>query len=479
MALVPMRDMVVLLPGIMGSVLEQDGRELWAPSRQAAWRAVASFGGSLERLALHDDDPDADVLADGVRATRLMPDVHLVPGLKKIDGYSAIARMIRSRFDVVDERSAGRGPANYFELPYDWLRDNAVAARALAALVEAKLAAWRERAGADAKVILLAHSMGGLVSRHYLEVLGGWEHCRALVTFGTPYGGSPDALEYLANGYKKLCLDLTDLVRSLTSIYQLLPTYALVEEDGECRPLSRCGAIDHVDPKRVDAAAAFHERIEAAVNAHLDDPGYLRRGYKTIPVVGVREGTLQSARLAGGVLTSSRDLPGGVDPLLADGDGTVPRRSAIPAELSNEFRETFIAERHGSIQNHPEVLEGLFERLKQMQVRGPVRGPEISVEAGERPAIALDLDAVYLRDEPVVLSARVVQPRADAEPLEAEITPVDTSGSPVVRALGDGTRCQELRLDGMAPGLYRVEVRSRQWGPLAPPPVHDLFEVMP
>jgi hypothetical protein len=34
-----------------------------------------------------------------------------------------------------------------------------------------------------------------------------------------------------------------------------------------------------------------------------------------------------------------------------------------------------------------------------------------------------------------------------------------------------------LVLEGLPPGLYRVEVRTAKAGPLAPPPVHDLFEV--
>ncbi len=46
----------------------------------------------------------------------------------------------------------------------------------------------------------------------------------------------------------------------------------------------------------------------------------------------------------------SRAIPAWIDPLLQDGDGTVPRLSAIPIELSNEYRDTFFAERHSSLQ---------------------------------------------------------------------------------------------------------------------------------
>ncbi|MBE8988710.1 hypothetical protein [Nostoc sp. LEGE 12450] len=36
----PMQDMVVILPGITGSVLQKDGKDLWAVSGQAIWDIV-------------------------------------------------------------------------------------------------------------------------------------------------------------------------------------------------------------------------------------------------------------------------------------------------------------------------------------------------------------------------------------------------------------------------------------------------------
>jgi hypothetical protein len=80
------RDVVILLPGITGSVLARaDGREVWSPSAGAVWRALGSLGGSITDLALAGDDVD-----DGVTAPRLIPDVTVVPGLVKIDGYTRI-----------------------------------------------------------------------------------------------------------------------------------------------------------------------------------------------------------------------------------------------------------------------------------------------------------------------------------------------------------------------------------------------------
>ena len=79
-------DLVILLPGITGSVLANvKGKEVWGLSAGAVWRAITSLGGSITGLELAGDDVD-----DGVTATRLVPDVTLVPGLVKIDGYSRV-----------------------------------------------------------------------------------------------------------------------------------------------------------------------------------------------------------------------------------------------------------------------------------------------------------------------------------------------------------------------------------------------------
>jgi triacylglycerol esterase/lipase EstA (alpha/beta hydrolase family) len=47
---------------------------------------------------------------------------------------------------------------------------------------------WRKYTqNPDAKLVLICHSMGGLVARWFLEVLGGREITRQLITIGTPY----------------------------------------------------------------------------------------------------------------------------------------------------------------------------------------------------------------------------------------------------------------------------------------------------
>ena len=367
-----LNDMVVLLPGITGSVLQKDGKDVWAISGQAAWGWLRSLGNSLQELALKGDDPG------GIVATRVMPDAHVVPGLVKIDGYSATAKMVTETFDIVPGSIWDARPANFIEFPYDWRLDNRINAQRLAELVSDRLPRWRQHTGNnDARVIFLAHSMGGLVVRYFLEVLGGWRDCRALITFGTPYRGSLNALNFLANGYKRLFTDLSEVMRSFPSMYQLLPIYRTLRIGEDYVRVAEAASIPGIDRTRAEDALAFHREIEAKVDEHRKDRDYLDKGYVIVPVVGTRQPTLQSAVLAGGRVTAGAELPGWIDPLLADGDGTVPRASAIPIELSDAYRDSFVPERHGSLQCNRSVLDDVRGRLEQMQVRGlrAVRGP--------------------------------------------------------------------------------------------------------
>src|SRR5262249_38288885 len=109
----PTADVVVLLPGIMGSVLRKGDRDVWARSGGAIVSGPRALGGRVRELTLAGDPPDVDDLGDGITAVRLFPDTHMLPGLWKIDGYSKISQTIQAELDVTPGR-------NFFEFPYDW-----------------------------------------------------------------------------------------------------------------------------------------------------------------------------------------------------------------------------------------------------------------------------------------------------------------------------------------------------------------------
>ena len=454
-------DVVVLLPGITGSVLARNGKDVWAPSAGGIFRAVFSLGGSIKDLELTSDDVD-----DGVTAPRLIGDITVIPGLIKIDGYTKVADYLVAQLGLERDK-------NFFAFPYDWRRCNRISARQLETSAMKWLHAWRQSSGnANAKLILLGHSMGGLVSRYFLENLGGWEHTRTLVTFGTPHRGALNAVDFLVNGMKKgvgpLKLDITPLLRSLTSVYQLLPIYRCVDLGGAAAEYvagaATLGHLPGVDPKRAAGARTFHQEIEDAQKANAGNAAYRERGYRLVPMVGIDQPTLQSVRVRGGVVELLRSL-GGTDDA---GDGTVPRVSATPIELSDAEAEVYAAEKHGSLQNTDGLLQnvkGVLTRPSSDKLRD-LRSSALGV------SVAMDLDDAFAAAEPVVVRAK---PLEGAPPLRVTIANA-ASGEEVVSGhpLGRGQDGWQVGEYDLPAGAYRVTVHGE--GMVTP--VHDLCLVM-
>ena len=450
----PLGDVVVLLPGILGSVLRRDGHDVWAPSGGAVWRALRSLGRSLHDLELGADNPQVDDLGDGVTATRLVPDVHLVPGLWGIDGYTRIKRTIAARFDVIEGQ-------NWFDFPYDWRRDNRVAARQLLEHAPRWLRDWRSHSGnSDAKLVIVAHSMGGLVATHYLEVLGGWQDTRCLVTFGTPFRGSLNALDFLTNGFKKgigpVGLDLTRLLRSLTSVYQLLPRYPCVDTgSGSLRRIGEIADLPGVDQGRAAAALRFHLDIDRVIEERGGIGGAIH------PIVGILQPTLQSAVVSDGKVSLLRSYEGNDH----GGDGTVPRPSATPVALSDQGREIFVADRHASIQNRDGALtqlSGILSAKPTARFRSDERG------------MSLDIDDLYLRDEPISFTVTADEPPRVVAATVVEVSSGRELASIIIERDGDGRFRGELA--SLSPGTYRLSATSAEDNDRIAP-VTDLFLV--
>ena len=51
----PLRDLIVILPGITGSVLQKDGEDFWGVSGQAIWDIFKSGGKTLEALKVKQE----------------------------------------------------------------------------------------------------------------------------------------------------------------------------------------------------------------------------------------------------------------------------------------------------------------------------------------------------------------------------------------------------------------------------------------
>ncbi len=301
-------DLIILLPGITGSVLQCNGKDVWAITPASAIAALFSLGNNIKDLQIKGkDDWTKDDLGDGVTAPRLVQDVHLIPGFWQIDGYTAIKTRLFAELTLEEGK-------NWFDYPYDWRRDNRVHGRQLGDRAPKWLDAWRKASGnKDAKLVLLAHSMGGLIARDFLERHDGWKITRHLITFGTPYRGSMNAVSTLINGIDKglgpISVDLSPLVRSFPSMHQLLPIYPSVDVGGK---LVRPGEATLPGMSAALAADAlkFHRDIEAAVTANSANPAYRSGGYQITPIVGIAQPTDQSAKLTGATVATYLSLGG-------------------------------------------------------------------------------------------------------------------------------------------------------------------------
>jgi hypothetical protein len=298
--------------------------------------------------------------------------------------------------------------------------------------------------------------------------MDGWKDTRLLVTFGTPYRGSLNALGFIANGFQKKLgpfhLELTDFLRSLTSVYQLLPIYPCYDDGGGALRRVTEASIPNLDRERAAAALAFHHQIADAVAKHADDDGYRTNGYAIRPVVGTFQPTNQSARANGDKVELLRSYEGKD----LDGDGTVPRVSATPIEVDHERNAMFAAERHASLQNSDPVL---------VQLVGVITSPDIdfAVFRGLLPTtnLALDVEDAYAVGEPVTFT--VSPERVPPEPLVAIVEDVDTRREVARETLRPSGGEYRGELTTLAAGVYRLTVL----GGGAVEPVSDLFAVLP
>ena len=501
MSITPMRDLIVVLPGIMGSVLQKDGQDLWNVSGDVVWQIVKTMGNRVRNLKLAGDDLSGGDIGDGIKPTGLIQDTYLIPGFSRfgkiVDGYNRTSDLITKNFQVISGNiydDPEDKAANFYHFPYDWRRDNRANANILKKLLDKRLKRWREFSGnKDAKVILLAHSMGGLISRYYLEVLGGWQDSRALFTFGTPYRGSVSAINILANGMKKGNIDLgailklNEVIPTLTSVYQLLPRYKTLKVENDFYRIAESPVdLPNINQKKAIDALNFHNEIDDAADVNQENLIY-RNSFVTCPIVGVSQPTLQSAEFVNGVISVSEVLPTFLQNRsnLGDGDGTVPQVSATPVQMKDlEMLSVvdYIAESHGALQNQPNVLLNLLKGLQTAQTAPleDVRGSFESIARGTRSSvkgIGLSLEDLYLVNEPVTLRAKV-SGDVSFSSLSAEITAVSEGSGAIVQNFIHENGEWVMMMDNLKAGLYQVKVKTDNTSDDAPNPVHNLFEVV-
>ncbi|HEY3366512.1 MAG TPA: hypothetical protein VGK74_15770 [Symbiobacteriaceae bacterium] len=214
----PARYPVIFVPGIAGTELYNGSELVWINT----WRLVQSQLPIINLFHLNWLMPlrlGADGLTPFQPAYRVQTGDVMRRGLT--DAYSGIIASLRDQGYVEGK--------DLRVFPYDWRQNPTRAADALGRLVDRTLA----ETGAG-QVVLIGHSLGGLVTRDYI-VKGGGPKVKALIALATPWLGAPlayRALEYgwdmglKVSGTKWSALaprDLQVLAQNYPAVYSLAP----------------------------------------------------------------------------------------------------------------------------------------------------------------------------------------------------------------------------------------------------------------
>ena len=118
--------------------------------------------------------------------------VIVIPGIlgsEKKDGKLVLDPIFGTYDNLVAtlKRNGYMEGVDLFLFPYDWLASNVDTAKLLKTKIEEIQAKehWP-------KVDAVAHSMGGLVAREYIEMLGGANNIDQFITLGTPHNGASE-----------------------------------------------------------------------------------------------------------------------------------------------------------------------------------------------------------------------------------------------------------------------------------------------
>jgi pimeloyl-ACP methyl ester carboxylesterase len=198
---------VVFVPGLMGS-------ELWLGSERL-WPDLKLVLSNPEVLSLPGDPR--------IEARNIVNEVVIVPNIVKQRQYGALG----------DYLVAGLGytrGVDLLEFAYDWRQDVRLSAQRLGQAIER----WQ----ITPPVTIIAHSLGTLVTRYYVERLGGKNMVERIILMGGPHHGTPKGLTSILVGPGLLPFGVgAERMRKVLSTfpcaYQILPVYpCIVDQDG-------------------------------------------------------------------------------------------------------------------------------------------------------------------------------------------------------------------------------------------------------
>lgn len=468
--------LVIVLPGIGGSVLARPDN-----LDDVVWdMGLGDITDLVRRPGRLDASSVPELTPIGLCRTSRLMGFTVVPGYERL--LTELATL--GAVDPGDPRQPVLD-ADVVAVPYDFRLGVLPAAERLDRVVTARLGdlSAGERRG---RVIVIAHSLGGLVARAWMVLTDAprgeerWRWCRALVTVGTPHRGAPKALDQLVNGVRLLGRRLdrpTALLRQWPSVLELLPRYPAIRDTRVSTGGPGHALYPHDLPLEWLAPQAKRAYdLHLAIEAGWDDVP--QKGPETVACIGWSHPTPDAAYWDGSQLVVTKETPDwlGLDGRDHDfGDGTVPAVSGLPTQFDNHVSSPIrLKDRHVPMA----ASSVLVELVKRYLSIGPPRMVHGDEEVTRPPAIGLDVDELQATDQPIRVGAVFREMPVDPSDLRvtARLEPVvgdgaapDLVGSQSVprepvsdRMRWDaGTGAFTAELPPGPPGLWRIRVIAR------------------
>lgn len=297
---------VIIIPGIMGSELQCNEYKIWPPNIAVWWKGINVLAKKLE-----------DVHSDEIESVALY---------KKYYG-----KLVEFAEGIADEVKV---------FHYDWRQDNFKHIDRLKQLINKD---------AD-EVILIAHSMGGIVAKLFLNSDPNSEIIKKvskLISIGTPWKGAAEAYLYLQFGFGPSFLKgiFKSVIPCFESVYQLLPNKDYVEENevnfgygylnnrgwnGICDdyyiPLLKKHGLEYND-----VLLKFYNQMSLNLSECVEHHEII--GYSKTTLTSINDDGLKIRGKYG------------------NGDGTVPLHSAV-TDTSHKY---FVKGKHSLLPNNKEV----------------------------------------------------------------------------------------------------------------------------
>jgi pimeloyl-ACP methyl ester carboxylesterase len=428
-------DAVIYLPGIMGSELvDANGAIVWGMKPSLLFRQ-ALFGTVLSRLIPKPDD--------GIVASRPIQWPSAIPLLSSVEPYTALAHRLQGTVFHADAVKA---------FAYDWRRSIADAAAALKPFAQAHLRSWRERwknvaaverqGLPDPQLTLVCHSMGGLVASYFAAFLDDERLVRRIITLGTPFAGSLNAVQALATGeqlpFGLFAASLRDAVRTMPGVYELVARWRCVGDDNARRQ------IDPSDLANIGADATLASNAFAVMDKLSG--AFSGGGGQRPPVrclVGVTQPTLQSVRFDAGAAAFEEAIDG-VD---HRGDGTVFRFSAVP----RGEEPSYLPQSHAAVAKTEEALAFVAAVLTEAEL-GEFQAP---------PGVGLRVPAAVKARVPFSIEVLDGPPGITCRLYDAETNRLVKT---VLAAPRDDLQAAQMTTP--EPGLYRVTATGGGFSPV-------------